>query len=110
MTTSIEGGEWGEVWGNNGNNTAKRGLLDEASSCIPAKRAVWESTHRMFVAAIYKAGIKHASPSVIMENMTLSHKAITSERVKSHLQKYRNNEKNRKRNSWANTKAGCKRL
>jgi SHAQKYF class myb-like DNA-binding protein len=50
-----------------------------------------ESTHRRFVESIYEIGVKHASPSVILENMTCSHDALTSERVKSHLQKYRNN-------------------
>ncbi|GKY95306.1 hypothetical protein MPSEU_000492400 [Mayamaea pseudoterrestris] len=50
-----------------------------------------EHLHRAFVAAVFETGLKHASPSVIMEQMTLSMAAITSERVKSHLQKYRNN-------------------
>lgn len=50
-----------------------------------------EETHRQFVNAIYEVGMAHASPSVIMENMTKSHQALTSERIKSHLQKYRNN-------------------
>jgi SHAQKYF class myb-like DNA-binding protein len=50
-----------------------------------------QQQHRDFIEAIYEAGLRNASPSVIMEEMTLSHAAITSERVKSHLQKYRNN-------------------
>jgi SHAQKYF class myb-like DNA-binding protein len=55
-----------------------------------------EHLHRSFVAAVFETGLKHASPSVIMEQMTLSMAAITSERVKSHLQKYRNNKEKNK--------------
>jgi SHAQKYF class myb-like DNA-binding protein len=50
-----------------------------------------EQLHRAFIQGVFETGLKNASPSVIMEQMTLSHSAITSERVKSHLQKYRNN-------------------
>jgi SHAQKYF class myb-like DNA-binding protein len=51
--------------------------------------------YRNFVWAIYKIGMKHASPSVLMENMILwkdQQDEVTSERVKSHLQKYRHNQ------------------
>jgi len=51
----------------------------------------WEEWHRKFVETIFEVGLKHASPSVIMEQMTQLNDAVTSERVKSHLQKYRNN-------------------
>lgn len=57
--------------------------------------------HRRFVKAIYDIGVGHASPSVILEHMTLQFPKdkeeaskkpqLTSERVKSHLQKYRKN-------------------
>ena len=50
-----------------------------------------EEEHRAFVAAIYDVGMKHASPAVILENMRTRPTSITSERVKSHLQKYRLN-------------------
>lgn len=50
-----------------------------------------EATHRSFVEAIYDIGVKNASPAVIMEHMSMADISITSERVKSHLQKYRNN-------------------
>jgi SHAQKYF class myb-like DNA-binding protein len=50
-----------------------------------------EELHRFFAAAIYDAGVAQASPSVIMENMTERPASLTSERVKSHLQKYRKN-------------------
>lgn len=55
-----------------------------------------EATHRLFVETIYDIGVKNASPSVILESMTANHNAVTSERVKSHLQKYRNNRKKSK--------------
>lgn len=44
--------------------------------------------HRAFVTAVFDEGMKHASPSVIMESMKDT-ELITSERVKSHLQKFR---------------------
>ena len=45
--------------------------------------------HRALVAAIFEEGLKHSSPSVIMENMVYAPEELTSERVKSHLQKFR---------------------
>jgi SHAQKYF class myb-like DNA-binding protein len=54
-----------------------------------SKRFTWpDDLHRDFVAAIFDVGLKHASPSAILEYMP-EHEQITSERVKSHLQKYR---------------------
>jgi len=50
-----------------------------------------ETTHRSFVSAVYDVGMKHASPAIILENMQSRPSSITSERVKSHLQKYRLN-------------------
>lgn len=49
--------------------------------------------HRHLVSAVFEIGLRNASPAVILENMTEKAKAITSERVKSKLQKYRNNKK-----------------
>ena len=89
-------------------NTASSATSTPAltSSCP----SLWtEEDHRSFVEAIYEIGLKHASPSVILEKMVLvnadnanrkksdkkkhnrHHPQLTSERVKSHLQKYRNN-------------------
>ena len=54
-----------------------------------AKRFTWpDELHRDFVSAIFDVGLKHASPSALLEHMP-EHDQITSERVKSHLQKYR---------------------
>jgi SHAQKYF class myb-like DNA-binding protein len=54
-----------------------------------SKRFSWpDDLHRDFVAAIFDVGLKHASPATILEHMP-PHEQITSERVKSHLQKYR---------------------
>ena len=78
-----------------------------------------EAMHRQFVDAIYEIGVSHASPSVIIENMSLApaapeqhespssagttstaatskSKNKLSERVKSHLQKYRKNKEKSK--------------
>jgi len=62
-----------------------------------SKRFQWpDELHREFVSAVFDVGLKHASPSALMEFMDLSSgnnstntAAVTSERVKSHLQKYR---------------------
>lgn len=54
-----------------------------------SKRFTWpEPLHRDFVSAIFDVGLKHSSPSTILEHMP-KHEQINSERVKSHLQKYR---------------------
>jgi SHAQKYF class myb-like DNA-binding protein len=57
------------------------------------KRPKWtQEIHRSFVESVYEIGVKQASPSIILENMTQSDTTmLTSERVKSHLQKYRKN-------------------
>jgi len=52
-----------------------------------------DDLHRHLVSAVFEIGLRNASPAVILENMTEKAKAITSERVKSKLQKYRNNKK-----------------
>jgi len=49
-----------------------------------------DETHRNFVSAIFEVGMKNSSPAVIMENMIDQPIAMTSERVKSKLQKFRN--------------------
>lgn len=54
-----------------------------------SKRFSWpDELHRDFVAAIFDVGLKHSSPSAIMEHMP-KNELITTERIKSHLQKYR---------------------
>lgn len=54
-----------------------------------SKRFTWpEDLHRDFVSAIFDVGLKHSSPSTILEHMP-KHEQITTERIKSHLQKYR---------------------
>uniref|UniRef100_A0A7S1V5R5 HTH myb-type domain-containing protein n=1 Tax=Grammatophora oceanica TaxID=210454 RepID=A0A7S1V5R5_9STRA len=50
-----------------------------------------EEHHRSFVSAIYDVGMKHSSPSIILASMTTKSEALTGERLKSHLQKYRKN-------------------
>jgi len=54
-----------------------------------SKRFTWpEELHRDFVSAIFDVGLKQSSPSSILEQMP-KHEQITTERIKSHLQKYR---------------------
>lgn len=54
-----------------------------------SKRFTWpEDLHRDFVSAIFDVGLKHSSPATILEHMP-KHEQITTERIKSHLQKYR---------------------
>jgi SHAQKYF class myb-like DNA-binding protein len=48
-----------------------------------------EDLHRSIVAAIFEIGLSHSSPAVISENMKCQSEAITGERMKSHLQKFR---------------------
>jgi SHAQKYF class myb-like DNA-binding protein len=56
-----------------------------------SKRLTWpDELHRDFVSAIFDVGLKHSSPSALLEFMP-EHDEISSERVKSHLQKYRLN-------------------
>jgi len=56
-----------------------------------SKRFTWpDDLHRDFVSAVFDVGLKNASPSALLEHMP-EHDQITSERVKSHLQKYRLN-------------------
>lgn len=74
------------------------GAESNEKDCKPSSRdnAVTNShqwarkIHRDFVEAIFQVGIMHASPAIILENMSMRHKSLTSERVKSHLQKFRN--------------------
>ncbi|KAL3938297.1 MAG: hypothetical protein SGARI_001793, partial [Bacillariaceae sp.] len=54
-----------------------------------SKRFTWpEDLHRDFVSAIFDVGLKQSSPTTILEQMP-KHEQITTERIKSHLQKYR---------------------
>lgn len=67
-------------------------VQESKCSSITTSQVAWsEETHRAFVEAIYGVGVKQASPAVILEHMTEIDPAVTSERVKSRLQKYRNN-------------------
>ena len=75
-----------------------------------SKRFSWpEDLHRDFVAAIFDVGLKHSSPSTILEHMP-AHEQITSERVKSHLQKYRLHRIKSKREFMSSYDAGLKKL
>lgn len=76
-----------------------------------SKRFTWpEALHRDFVAAIFDVGLKHASPSAILAHMPSDNTQITSERVKSHLQKYRLHRVRSKKEFLASYEAGLQKL
>ncbi|GLE03277.1 hypothetical protein PINS_up012167 [Pythium insidiosum] len=57
-----------------------------------SKRFAWpDELHRLFVAAIFDLGLKNASPKALLPFMqpTAAHAGLTTEHLKSHLQKYR---------------------
>ena len=64
--------------------------IDQSTTTSHSSLCWNEAHHRDFVEAVFKIGLVQASPSVILENMIQKPPALTSERVKSHLQKYRN--------------------
>mmetsp|Transcript_34906 Transcript_34906/g.84453 ORF Transcript_34906/g.84453 Transcript_34906/m.84453 type:complete len:733 (+) Transcript_34906:137-2335(+) len=71
---------------NNGGRSKKK---SKSSDGRWTKRFTWpEDLHRDFVSAIFDVGLKHSSPSTVLEHMP-KHEQITTERIKSHLQKYR---------------------
>lgn len=56
------------------------------------KRFVWpEELHRFFVASVFDVGLKSSTPSAILQIMGQSsgNQEVTTERIKSHLQKFR---------------------
>ena len=62
---------------------------DNESDSKPRKRFVWpEALHKDFVAAVFDVGLKNASPKAIIELLPQT-QALTSEHIKSHLQKFR---------------------
>jgi SHAQKYF class myb-like DNA-binding protein len=50
----------------------------------------WE-LHRSFVHSVFLVGISRSSPAVVTQYMQLHPEAMTAERIKSHLQKFRKN-------------------
>ena len=75
-----------------------------------SKRFSWpEELHRDFVAAIFDVGLKHSSPSTLLEQMP-KHEQITTERIKSHLQKYRLHRVKSKKEFMASYDASLKRF
>eukprot|EP00980_Cylindrotheca_fusiformis_P027335 scaffold20012_cov179-Cylindrotheca_fusiformis.AAC.3 len=72
-----------------GSNNTKGRKKGKNSDGRWSKRFTWpEDLHRDFVSAIFDVGLKHSSPSTIIEHMP-KNPDITTERIKSHLQKYR---------------------
>ncbi|CAE7573446.1 MYBC1, partial [Symbiodinium sp. KB8] len=58
------------------------------------KRFLWtDDLHRMFVAAIFDHGLKACTPKLLFELMGDTPAGMTSDHIKSHLQKFRANSK-----------------
>jgi SHAQKYF class myb-like DNA-binding protein len=55
-----------------------------------------EASHRKFVAEIFEVGMLHASPTLIQQYMLSNVEGLTSEKIKSHLQKFRNKQEKSK--------------
>lgn len=58
-----------------------------------------EASHRKFVADIFEIGMTHASPTLIQQYMLSNVEGLTSEKIKSHLQKFRISKRNRRKSS-----------
>lgn len=72
-----------------GDSGDAKGRKKKAGDGRWSKRFAWpDELHRDFVSAVFDVGLKHSSPSSILEQMA-PHEQITTERIKSHLQKYR---------------------
>jgi SHAQKYF class myb-like DNA-binding protein len=73
--------------------SCKRVTKRSRNSSVSTEESWTEHLHRQFVQSIMIEGMEKASPSVILKNMTLRdhHPDLSSEQVKSHLQKYRRN-------------------
>mmetsp|Transcript_490 Transcript_490/g.856 ORF Transcript_490/g.856 Transcript_490/m.856 type:complete len:345 (-) Transcript_490:44-1078(-) len=61
------------------------------------KRYTWSNDlHRQFMGTIFDLGLKSAKPKLILQMMNVDSKELTTEHIKSHLQKYRVNSKKTK--------------
>ncbi|KAF0698795.1 Aste57867_10584 [Aphanomyces stellatus] len=84
-TTSAESGisDASQAGGNSGRKYERR-----------TKRFIWpDELHRLFVAAVFDVGLKNASPKALLNLMgtPACMSGLTTEHLKSHLQKYRLN-------------------
>jgi SHAQKYF class myb-like DNA-binding protein len=69
-------------------NEGREASVSEPSSDLSSRE--WpEELHRCFVSAIFDCGLLNVSPSLVLAHMTNPPASVSSERVKSHLQKYR---------------------
>ena len=74
-------------------DTAKEGEIAEAIAPeVRKKRFAWtDELHRIFIASIFDVGLRQAKPKIILQNMGDCPEELTTEHIKSHLQKYRAN-------------------
>jgi SHAQKYF class myb-like DNA-binding protein len=75
----------------------KRQLPETERPAKSKQRCQWsEANHRKFVAEIFEVGMLHASPTLIQQYMLSNAEGLTSEKIKSHLQKFRNKQEKSK--------------
>lgn len=75
----------------NSSSHKKRQLPEAERPAKNKQRCQWsEANHRKFVAEIFELGMLHASPTLIQQYMLSNAEGLTSEKIKSHLQKFRN--------------------
>jgi SHAQKYF class myb-like DNA-binding protein len=88
-------------------DTAKEG--ESAEPTTPKKRFAWtDELHRIFMASIFDVGLRQAKPKIILQNMGESPEGLTTEHIKSHLQKYRFNSKRTKELFLKQFEIACK--
>ena len=69
------------------------GAKQDESKPAKRKRYTWsEDLHRRFLSTIFDIGLRQAKPKLLLELLQLP-EGLTTEHIKSHLQKYRKNSK-----------------
>lgn len=65
-------------------------ITGNTTESVPNEEIPWTTEqHRDFVSAVFEIGLKHCSPSVIMDAMKTLPASMSREKTKSHLQKFR---------------------
>jgi SHAQKYF class myb-like DNA-binding protein len=75
--------------GEDSGNNVSGGAGNDAEETLLGGEKWSQELHRCFISALFDCGVRHSSPSVILGNMSMRPASLTSERVKSHLQKFR---------------------
>eukprot|EP00514_Thraustochytrium_sp_LLF1b_P002511 CAMPEP_0184518266 /NCGR_PEP_ID=MMETSP0198_2-20121128/5996_1 /TAXON_ID=1112570 /ORGANISM="Thraustochytrium sp., Strain LLF1b" /LENGTH=418 /DNA_ID=CAMNT_0026908693 /DNA_START=115 /DNA_END=1371 /DNA_ORIENTATION=- len=74
------------------NNSCKTNESVASDGSHKRRRFTWNAElHQKFLAAIFDIGLQQAKPKLIMQQLTEIPQDLTTEHIKSHLQKYRKN-------------------